>query len=181
MYCRNCGHQVDEMQSACPNCGALQNEVVKVVEKEKKPITKRWWFWVIIIFVAFSVLGGGPASDGENNDSAVGGDSNPSEEVIEISARDLFAAYEENEVAADQKYKGKKLKVTGTIKDFGTNILDDSYITLETEEYFLSIQCYFKESELDKVTNLSKGQTITLIGVCDGMSMNVVIENCEIE
>lgn len=179
MYCRNCGQQIDETQTVCPNCGAAQSEVVKIVEKPKKPITKRWWFWVIIVFLAFSILGRGPSSNKEDNDND--GLANSSGEVIEISAEDLFADYDTNEVAADQKYKGKRLKVTGIIEDFGTDILDDGYITLETGEYFLSIQCYFKDSELDKVTKLSKGQTITLIGVCDGMSMNVVIKNCEIE
>ena len=68
MYCRNCGQQVDETQTVCPNCGAAQNEVVKIVEKPKKPITKRWWFWVIIVFLAFSLLGRGPSSNREDND-----------------------------------------------------------------------------------------------------------------
>lgn len=102
--------------------------------------------------------------------------------MIEVNAYDLMKEYKENEVAADQKYKGKVFKVTGVVENIGTDILDDVYITLETEDGFYSIQCYFsKQSEIDKVASLQKGQQITLEGRCSGMTLNVIMKNCEIE
>src|SRR4051812_16911126 len=41
--------------------------------------------------------------------------SNPLKGAIPVLARDLYAAYQANEVAADDKYKGKKLAVVGAM------------------------------------------------------------------
>ena len=95
----------------------------------------------------------------------------------EISARDLYSAFEQNEVAADNKYKGKKLAVTGVIEDIGNDILNDSYITLKTGNLIGDVQCYLDKKEVAK---LSKGQVITVIGKCTGLFGNVGLKNCRI-
>jgi len=104
----------------------------------------------------------------------------PYADAIVITADDLFAAYDTNEVAADKQYKGKVLKITGTIQDIGKDILDDTYITLDTGDFIYSIQCYFKNNQLDAVAALAKDQEVTLIGTCNGQTLNVVIKNCVI-
>lgn len=30
-----------------------------MAEKQKKPMFKRWWFWVIAVIVVFAIVGGG--------------------------------------------------------------------------------------------------------------------------
>jgi hypothetical protein len=49
---------------------------------------------------------------------------------IEVSARKLFADYQANEIAADETYNGKVLKVSGTIRDIGNDLLDNAYISI---------------------------------------------------
>lgn len=106
----------------------------------------------------------------------------PENNIIAITAGDLFAAYNENEVAANSKYKDKKLQITGTISNIGIDILDRVYITLDASETLYSVQCYFANSDEDaKVAELKKGDTITLIGVCEGISLNVTVKQCEIQ
>ena len=57
-FCKNCGAQLNEGSKFCENCGAPVNEertISNVVvseskgktEKIKKPIYKKWWFWLI--------------------------------------------------------------------------------------------------------------------------------------
>lgn len=96
---------------------------------------------------------------------------------FEISARDLYSEYEQNEVAADNKFKGKKLAVTGVIKDIGNDILNDSYITLNTGNLIGDVQCYLDKNEVAK---LSKGQIVTVIGKCTGLFGNVGLKNCKL-
>ena len=92
-----------------------------------------------------------------------------------VSARKLYADYEANEISADNKYKGRKLAVTGVIKDIGNNWLNQSYITLGRTIF--GIQCY-----LDKkiVANLRKGQRVTVIGKCTGLMVTIGLDDCEI-
>ena len=123
----------------------------------------------------FIIIGFGSLDEFENLDQSpkVTSDSNPS---ITISASKIYKEYNENEIAADEKYKGKIIEVTGVIRDIGNDIMDNAYITLVGNEYFGDIQCYFNEKSV--VAKLSKGKKITVIGSCSGLMINVQINNC---
>jgi RecG-like helicase len=103
-------------------------------------------------------------------------------ETIKITSPSLYAAYNANEVAADTKYKGKMLEVSGTVDDVKKDILDTMYVTLQSDEMFGSIQCYFDNQHTSQLASLKKGQQLTITGKCDGYSiMNVLVKNCEIK
>ena len=123
----------------------------------------------------FIIIGFGSLDEFEYLDqsSKVTSDSNTS---VTISASKLYKEYNENEIAADEKYKGKIIEVTGVIRDIGNDIMDNAYITLVGNEYFGDIQCYFNEKSV--VAKLSKGKRITVIGSCSGLMINVQINNC---
>ena len=123
----------------------------------------------------FIIIGFGSLDELENLDQSpkVTSDSNPS---VTISASKLYKEYNENEIAADEKYKGKIIEVTGVIRDIGNDIMDNAYITLVGDEYFGDIQCYFNEKSV--VAKLSKGKRVTVIGSCSGLMINVQINNC---
>jgi hypothetical protein len=99
---------------------------------------------------------------------------------IEISANSLYGAYEQNEVAADEKYKNKKLGVTGIIGDIGKDVFDEPYVSLKIS-YLQNINCYFDDKNNKLISKLRKGQRITVIGNCEGKSItNVILKDCEI-
>ena len=96
----------------------------------------------------------------------------------DISAPQLTAAYEENEVNADQNFKGKTFYVTGRITEIKKDILDDIYVTLQGDEMFREVQCYFNDAST--ASQLRKGMKVTFRGKCDGLMMNVQMKNCEL-
>jgi hypothetical protein len=98
---------------------------------------------------------------------------------VTVSARKLYKEYNANEIAADEKYKGQIIQVSGIIRDIGNDIMDNAYVTLIGDQYFGDIQCYFNEKSI--VAGLSKGKRITVIGSCSGLMMNVQINNCIIK
>ena len=106
----------------------------------------------------------------------------PKEEIQITSAYNLHTEYMDNEIAADKKYKGKQLEVTGNIKNIGKDVLGRLYITLETGDIFSTIQVFFKSSEEDAIAELTKGQEVTIIGRGDGLSLtSVFIKNAEVK
>ena len=129
----------------------------------------------LISFFLFVIIAFGSLDEFENLEQSpkVTPDSNPS---VIITASKLYKEYNSNEIAADEKYKGKIIEVTGVIRDIGNDIMDNAYITLVGDEYFGDIQCYFNEKSV--VAKLSKGKRITVIGSCSGLMMNVQINNC---
>ena len=95
-----------------------------------------------------------------------------------ISASDLVASYTNNEVLADNNFKGKQFYVEGIIDDIGKDILDEIYVTLKSDDLIPSVQCYIDNQE--QVARLRKGQKITVLGDCDGLMMNVLMSNCKL-
>jgi len=97
--------------------------------------------------------------------------------AIKITAVQLFAEYDANEIAADQKYEDKTLEVSGVILRIGKDILDDPFVTLAGNSVW-GVQCMFTND--NQVVNLSPGQSITVRGTCDGSLVNVILRRCTV-
>ncbi len=115
---------------------------------------------------------------GSTDESSVEKDVSTQSASYSISAQQLYAEYKANEVAADQRYKGKILEVYGEIDSIGKDITDTIYITLKGDKYFGSVQCLFSKDHEHQVANLSKGQFVTVKGKCDGKMMNILLRGC---
>jgi hypothetical protein len=83
-----------------------------------------------------------------------------------VTASQLVEAYEENTVAADLQFKGKKYKVTGTVGDINTDFTGDPYITLRGGNEFLAPQFGFEKSAAADLAKIKKGDKVTM--VCEG-------------
>lgn len=59
--CRACGKEIAKNAKACPHCGA----------KNKKPLFKKWWFWVIVVLLLGSI---GNAGNDVGNEGTVNDD-----------------------------------------------------------------------------------------------------------
>ena len=92
----------------------------------------------------------------------------------------MYSAYEANEVAADAKYKSKILKVTGVVDSIGKDILDTPYVTLTSGGQYevWGVQCMFDKKHEPELAQLTKGQTVTVQGKCDGYLINVLMKDC---
>lgn len=74
MYCKHCYKMIDDDAEFCPACGKPQKR------QARKPIYKRWWFWLIVVVAFFIVLpsgsdqpeivGNGSGSNTVKNDSS---------------------------------------------------------------------------------------------------------------
>lgn len=47
--CQSCDAEIAKTAKTCPHCGA----------KNKKPIFKRWWFWVAVVVILIALFSGG--------------------------------------------------------------------------------------------------------------------------
>lgn len=97
--------------------------------------------------------------------------------AIEISAIDLVQAYKDNEIAADQRFKGKTLLVAGIVDTIGRDILNKPYVTFRSRNEFRSVQAFFSDSNEGQLTALSKGSEVSIQGRCDGMFGNIFIKD----
>lgn len=73
MFCEECGKPVDGAQ------------IETKPQKAKKPLTKRWWFWVVLVFVLFAILRS-CASSGSGSDTRSDNSSGNTVKTAEVNA-----------------------------------------------------------------------------------------------
>lgn len=100
-------------------------------------------------------------------------------QLEEITARDLYAQFKGNEIAADQKYDGKEIIVTGVIENF-TVALGSNSVTLATGDLLGGVQCLLDDTEDAKAASLSKGSNVRLQGKVSGYLLGVTMSDCRI-
>lgn len=106
-------------------------------------------------------------------------ESTADEGAITVTARQLFQAYEANEVAADQQYKGKQLAVEGSVSGISKDAFDGIFIELNTGNEFQSVHATGLPEET--ASQLSKGDRISLACVGDGMLVgSPMLSDCTI-
>ncbi|MEV5120347.1 hypothetical protein MRBLST12_003350 [Stenotrophomonas indicatrix] len=83
--------------------------------------------------------------------------------ALEVTATTMFSDYQDNEIAADGKYKGKALLVSGTVDSISSDFMDKPVVQLSAKPFG-----FVQASDLPKdvAASLKKGQKITL--ACTG-------------
>ncbi len=93
---------------------------------------------------------------------------------FELTADELFNAFDENESASMVKYEGQVIAVTGIVSRIKLSE-STSNITLDAKNAMAGgINCSFNEI----VANINKGDSVTIKGRCQGFLMDVVLNNC---
>ncbi|MGY2222441.1 OB-fold protein [Pseudomonas gingeri] len=89
--------------------------------------------------------------------------------------------YEDNTVAADMQYKGKRVKVTGRITDINTDFLGKPYLVLAGTNPYLGPQFKFEKSDIASLASLKKGTQISVVCTGNGDVAKVpMFEDCEV-
>ncbi len=163
---------------------------------------KRWWaagaLALMIIFGSMS--GGGETTDNQElaaSESTT--QSEPAEQTaakeekaepkaaepkaMKVDAKKILKEFEDNEAAADAKYKGTVIEVTGEIDKVDTEVWDDDQYIVQVngggEWEFLTVNC--NDLPSSAVTSLKKGQDVTVRGEFDdGGDLGVEIKDCKV-
>jgi len=135
----------------------------------------RKWLWLIIAIV----LGGGCGVETETERKQVA-----TQSVSEtIWAPNLYQAYKQNEVAADERFDGKTIIVTGVVDSIGKDIIGTPYVTLRTESfgsnlYSAWVQCMFADTAIEQLSQLRVGQEVKIKGKVSGYLVTVILRGC---
>ena len=179
--CKTCGAEMASNAKNCPKCGA----------KNKKPIYKKWWFYVLVVVILIGAVEG---SQGGNKDAGAGaaeiGTSTVSTakatsvpaEYQHYNVTELLDALKANAMKAQSTYKDQYVELEGYL---GTIDSDGKYIGLSAGEdnynyLFQEIQCYIKtEEQRNAIMEKNKGDRLIIrgkiinVGEVLGYSLNI--------
>jgi hypothetical protein len=138
---------------------------------------------LILVIAAANTSGSTATGDSSSNSAPAQATTASQQAPIDVTAAQLVSAYGANQVAADAKYKGQILQISGTVDGIGKDILNDPYVSLvgDPTNPLADVQCQFSQNDESALSALSKGQQITLEGTGDGMTIETVeVSNCSI-
>lgn len=86
---------------------------------------------------------------------------------LSVSAEELYTHYR-NEVAGNQLYRGKILKITGVVDGVRTNSWGDIIVSLGRRYEW--VDCSFNAVKAGEIAKLQVGQSVVVIGKCYGLN-----------
>ena len=165
--CVSCRTQWGDGQDYCGRCGSPTRHIAQHKSNAA----------AIVVFVVLGaglalVLGGALSSVSFKREIPT---NVPKNYYTEITATDLAAEFEANEVRAESKYKGEKYRVSGKITGIGKEILGKPYLIIDNK-----VQAVFEKGAEAAIARYDKGMQVT--GNCEvgGKLVYVHLRDCSL-
>jgi hypothetical protein len=100
---------------------------------------------------------------------------------MELTVDDMLAAYAADDVAADERFMNKVLRLTGVVSSIDVkDVLDINSIRLtgSNGDQWQSVQCMFDKKHSAELTQLEIGQTVTVQGRYNGSLIAMRMVDC---
>lgn len=146
-----------------------------------KGAKKAKWPWIVGGVFALLIIIGMSGEDKPGAGSPSAEQAAAPTPPIAVTAKELAAAYEENEAAAQLKFGKSVLNVTANISAIQLGIGDKPFLVLEGTNQFMGPQAQLDEAGQAQAATLKKGQKISL--TCQKVSEVVatpMLEGCSI-
>jgi tRNA_anti-like len=83
---------------------------------------------------------------------------------------------------ADKKYKDKILEVSGAVLFIGNDFGNTIKVELSGGDGVpIGVTCWFEGDDKAPLTQVKKGQTMTIQGKCDGRTFSVLMRKCKLK
>ncbi len=97
---------------------------------------------------------------------------------FEVTASQLFNAFESDEINANATYLDKVVQVKGTVQSASTNDEGITSITLETDDLMFGVICQLDQFSEHANKDFKEGKEVHFKGLCTGKLMDVVLVRC---
>jgi hypothetical protein len=168
-FCSKCGKEVEEGKDFCSSCGASLTG-----KQTEKPSTAKkigqGCAGIVGLLLLLCVLLAMCSDDESSSASSSNSAEVNKQPEITISAKALLNEYKNNELRAEQNYKGKRAQITGFV-DAIDNTFDILTVNINGggDWEWNDIHAYFSDNDKADVAALNKGQKITVIcTIADG-------------
>ena len=168
--CKSCAKEIATSAKSCPGCGA----------KNKKPIYKRVWFWIIAIIIVIGATGG---SDTDNSKEINSGNIESEQEVSQNNSENTTAENKsenkvEDNIPTEYKSALRKAKLYADTMNMSKAGLYDQLtseygekFTVEAAQYAIdNITVDWKENALKKAKLYQETMSMSPAAIYDQLT-----------
>ena len=171
--CKSCKAEIPSDAKKCSHCGTDQRGWFR----RHLILTGLLVLFIIVIAGAIAGSGGSDKSTSQSTAQTTSAETKPVE-PMKITARELADDFDSNQVAAESKWKDKRVEFSAEI----TNITDTglSFSRVASKEFSLAqISCRIKDKS--QLLSLKNGQTVTVKGIVGSRTIGVIdVSDCEV-
>jgi hypothetical protein len=105
---------------------------------------------------------------------------NPPITAIDLS--ELLSEYSGNEIRADSRFKGKRVRFDGVVASIGKDITGGPYLVVGKTKRASppNAQCALVHGATQSAARLAEGDRVTLVGTVRGKMLNVLLTDCQL-
>jgi hypothetical protein len=171
--CKECGREISTEARTCPHCGK------KNPTGQKTSLVAMGCLVLLVLLVigvvTFSTGSRSSISTNQSHQARLA--ARPV--VGSVTAMTLWRQYEANEVSADNYYKGRVFRVSGTVQSIDKDFLDNIVVRLESPNEFMSTSATIDGSGATRAAQLRKGDHVVLTCVVKGRIIgSPVLDDC---
>lgn len=180
--CQECSGDVSTLAAACPKCGAPVKPATPGrggASGSGSPVLKYGAIAIAVLVVAMVATKpekkpavpydpAPTAAELARHKAATAGNSTYSD-VLTTTIEDMASDYDANTVAADAKYKGRRVSLTATVGDISTDVANNAFLMLRGQSPGSpTVRAVLHDSQRQTAANLSRGQTVKVDCTGDG-------------
>ena len=95
----------------------------------------------------------------------------------------LYADFKDNELKANNQYRGKEIALVGNITGITESALGFPQLEFDVDQFGMNkVICQFPKKAIDVLMEMKKGQKVSVIGKVSGLHMDIMVslDNCRI-
>lgn len=165
--CAECKGAISDKADTCPHCGAKPVRSAVAAAKadlNRKLSSKEVIGGLVVVAVVLWWLSSSSEQAPAASTASPAAAQAPAQPqyVVKVTASELFKAYENNEVATDDKLRGNAVQITGKVQAIDKDFMDNAVVQLATANQFLPVRLTLKDSEKPKAGRLKKGDKVEI-------------------
>lgn len=150
--CKECDKEISSDAATCPHCGI---KITPNIDLKAKVKTTDIIAAIVVVAVALWWLI--PSNKKESPSAVAAPVTITPRPVMIVSAQELYAAYESNEVATDEKLKGYTVRIDGIVDSIDKDFSNSISVKLRTSNQFNSVHIGLLDKEKTKAIALNRG------------------------
>ena len=200
--CKECRQQVSDSAGRCPSCGAKVRKPLSAIHWAGVIL-----FGLPVLLLFFATMGTDSTSQRTSDSSPVAYKYQLSSKeshllnwiiddeeksfvdgaqnivfdarVLKATAKEVAKKYADNEVAADQEYKGKTVLLEGIVEEIQSGVRDEPTLVFKGVNRFMGPQARFKVPDIQRIAAIKKGEKQKLVCVAAGETIgNAFFKDC---
>ena len=168
-FCTKCGEELKEESEFCTSCGNKFNSENSINEATLKSGKNKKILFGVIAFIAFIVFAFIIGNGKESTNNSVKAENS---QVIRVKAEEVINDYIRDQSSAEQKYKDKRVIVTGKVIDKNQFNNSQDYAMLIatniTAGKTYGVIAAIPNEKIELINKVKVGDFVNVEGICVG-------------